>query len=185
MVKTYQILRPHDIPYRLLSFQFYFENENSHMMNIYHAAGMSLLYHIARRCYVIPGNEFYQLLKLQNTAEPHEPKYDHLLMKGIFGGQPEVEANLTIENEDIFNLLQQDNHLYKHICLYKLPEPGNDLVIFEEQKKVYHHFTCAGILKAAPEGYLLINADYHNSYDHFYPVINSWLGEETKLQPLT
>ena len=63
----------------------YFENQNTHIIDMYHAGGMNLVYNITKVCYVYPENEFYELLQLQNIEELHEPKYDWLLMKGMYG----------------------------------------------------------------------------------------------------
>jgi hypothetical protein len=185
MIKSFEIIRPADIPYRLLSFQFFFENINSHILNLYHAAGMNLIYHITKTCYLFPQNEFYQLLKLQNTEEPHEEKYNWILMKGIFDENPKIEADIEIENEKILDLLQPDNHFNKkRLHLHRLPEADNEIVISDKSTIIFHHFLCKEVLINTTHNSPFINMIYLLSYTNFYHIINLWFNKENKLMPL-
>jgi hypothetical protein len=187
MIKSLEIIRPADFPYRLIYFDFFFNTINSHILNIHHAAGMNFVYEQMKICYVFPQNEFYQLLRLQNTEEPHIQKYNWILMKGIFAGEPAIKADIQIENEEILDLLQQDNHLdKKHLYLYRLPERENDIVISEEMSTtVFHHFICNEAFISAPDSFPFINMIYLNSYNNLYHLLNLWFNEENKLMALS
>jgi hypothetical protein len=187
MLKSYEIIRPADVPYALLSFKFFFENINTHIVDMYHASGMNLVYNIEKTCYVPAKNEFYQLLKLQNKEEPHIQKYNWLLMKGIFSNVPKIEADIEIENEEIVNLLQPDNHFNKsQLLLHRLPEHGNEMVIADIVPiACFHHFVCNEVLPGSVNYSPFINLNYLNSYNSSYQAVNRWCNEETKLAPLT
>jgi hypothetical protein len=186
MIRSLEIIRPANIPYRLLDFDFFFNTINSHILNIHHLAGMNFIYQQMKMCYLFPQNEFYQLLKLQNTDEPHEAKYNWLVLKGVFGGAPGIAAGLDIENEEILEWLQPDNHFDKsHLHLFRMPERGNDIVIMDEMSvNSFHHFYCVDILQDPQNYFPLLRLHYLNSYTNFYQVINLWFNEENKLEAL-
>jgi hypothetical protein len=186
MLKSYEIIRPADVPYALLSFKFLFENMNTHIVDIYHASGMNLVYNIEKSCYLFPQNEFYQLLKLQNTGEPHIQKYNWLLVKGVFSDVPKIEAEIEIEDEEILSVLQPDNHFNKsQLFLHRLPEPGNEMVIADTSGTIFfHHFVCKEIVTGTTNYAPLISLSYLNSYHSQYQVVNLWSNEENKLAPL-
>ena len=186
MLKSYEIIRPADVPYALLSFKFFFENINTHIVDIYHASGMDLVYNIEKTCYLFHLNKFYQLLKLQNTDEPHIPKYNWLLVKGMFGEDAKIKAAIQIENEEILNLLQPDNNINKsHFFLHRLPEPRSDIVIADTSGTTrFHHFVCNEIVAGTMSHSPLISMNYLNSYYSDYQVVNLWCNEENKLEPL-
>ncbi|MGN6541520.1 MAG: hypothetical protein ACTHKY_12000 [Ginsengibacter sp.] len=186
MIKTFKIIRPQNIPDQLLSFKFFFENVNTHIVDLYHAGGMNLVYKIERSCYLAMQNEFYQLLQLENREEPHLQKYNWLLVKGMFAEEPKIKARIIIENLDSMNpFLEPDQFNGSYVFLNKLPEPGNELVILDKsEKKMYHHFLC----KEISEGFLdflpRINLFYLTTYSNLFEVINLWCNEENKLKPL-
>lgn len=187
MIKSFEILRPAGIPYRLLSFKFYFENVNTHILDLYHAAGMELVYFIAKSCYVFPQNEFYQLLQLQNTEELHEPKYNWLSVKGIFGEAPKTAAIIYIENEGLLNTQQPNHHFNKdQLFLNRLPEPGNDIVISDTMNdSLFYHFFCNEVTGSSMRLSPFISMIYLNSYANIHEIINLWFDEENKLLPLS
>jgi len=178
MIKSLEFVRPEDIPYMLLNFQFYFENENSHWINIYHAAGMQLVYHITKACYVFPQNCFYQLLQLHNKNEIHVPKYDWLLMKGAFEGIAKIKVGVVIENEDVFTTVHPEVQLEKTVLdLHRLPEEGNDIVIMDRkaERSIFYHFFCSSAPDLAESVY--IHLFYLNTYDSIDRVLDLWFDE--------
>ena len=183
---SFEIIRPAGIASRLLSFKFYFENMNTHIIDMVHAGGMDLVYDITKTCYVYPQNEFYELLELKNIEELHEAKYDWLLMKGMFGETGNTLVNIEIENEETLNLLHPHHDFDKRILyLSKLPEPGNEIVINDKTKtEIFHHFICNELLagtRAYPPSIIMT---YLNSYTSVDDVLNLWFDEENKLMPL-
>src|SRR6266498_5166269 len=185
MIKEFVILRPPDFPYRLVSLYGYFYN-NHHLINFYHAAGMNLIYEQTKICYVFPQNEFYQLLKLQNTQEPHDPKYNWLLMKGIFGGEPTIQAHIEIENEEILEQLHPDNDFdKKHLKLHRMLECDDEIAISDKTStKGFHHFLCNAVFSDILNYLPTISMTYLQFYKNLYPIINLWFDEENKLMPL-
>ena len=183
---SFEIIRPSGIASRLLSFKFYFENLNTHIIDMYHAAGMNLVYNITKTCYVYPQNEFYELLKLQNLKELHEPKYEWLLMQGMFGEKGNIAASIEIENEERLNLLHPNNDFDKKTLLIsKLPEPGNEIVINDKTKtEIFHQFLCNDVQAGTPTSSPSIIMTYLNSYTSVDDVLNLWFNEENKLKPL-
>jgi hypothetical protein len=143
---------------------------------MYHAGGMNLVYNLEKTCYVPAKNEFYQLLKLQNTEEPHIQKYNWLLMKGIFSDAPKIQTEIEIENEEIVNLLQPDNHFNKsQLLLHRLPEPGNEMVVADtSETTLFHHFVCNEVLPGSMNYLPLISMRYLNSYNSYYHAVNRW-----------
>jgi hypothetical protein len=180
MIKSFEILRPANIPYRLLSFQFFFENVNSPVVNFYHAAGMHLNYLQIRIAYAIQKNEFYQLLHLQNRDDPHEPKYDWLLMKGIFDEHQSIPVRVEIEDEKND---QQLPSVATEWLLHRLPHAGDELMVGTNGNTLYHHFVCNELSNEMP-GLPLMRLIYLNSYTRFHDILNSWFNEENKLLPL-
>jgi hypothetical protein len=176
MIKSLEVLLPIKFPYRLFSFKFFFENMNSHLLNMYHAAGMNLIYEQKKICYLFPQNEFYQLLKLQNIEEPHDPKYNSILIKGIFGEEPKIEADIEIENEEMLDILQPDNNLNRYqLSLHRLPEPENDIVITDKSKSSYfHHFSCREVLLTTSDHPSFISMIYLESCNDFYQIIQEF-----------
>lgn len=187
MIKSFEILRPAGIPYRLLSFKFYFENVNTHILDLYHAAGMELVYFITKSCYFFPQNEVYQLLQLQNTEELHEPKYNWLLIKVIFGEAPKTKATIHIENEELLNIKQPDHNFDKEqLFPNRLPESGNDIVISDTMKdSFFYHFYCNEVLPGSIGLPPFISIIYLNTYANPHEIINLWLNEEYQLSPLS
>lgn len=182
---SFEIIRPADIPSRLLSFKFYFENLNTHIIDLYHAGGMNLAYYINKLCYIFPQNEFYELLKLQNIEELHEPKYNWLLMKGMFAGQGNTAVDIEIENEETLNLLHPNNNFNKKsLFLSKLPEQENEIVIGDTDKNIFHHFLYIEVFAGSPGSRSFITMTYLNSYYDIYQIINLWFNDENKLLPL-
>src|SRR5690625_3392474 len=165
MVKSLEFIRPEGIPYTLLSVQFYFENENSHWINLYHAAGMQLVYNVTRICYVLPQNRFYELLQLQNTKALHEQKYNWLIMKGIFEGIPPIKLKWSIENEKLFSRIHPDTPADReYLYFHRMPERGNDIILSEgEEKPVFYHFFCNDI-HIVPNKEPAMNLFYLNAY---------------------
>ena len=181
---SFEIIRPDGIPSRLLSFKFYFENMNTHILDLYHAGGMNLVYNINKTCYVFPQNEFYELLKLQNIEELHEPRYNWLLMKGMFGEQGNLAVDIEIENEETLDLLHPNNSFNKkHLSISKLPEQENEMVIGDTNKNIFHHFLCNEV--SAGGRVPIINMTYLSSYYDISQIINLWFDEENKLLPLS
>jgi hypothetical protein len=182
MIKSYDVLWPADFPYRLMSFKFYFENVNTHMLNLYHAAGMNFIYEQIKICYLFPQNEFYQLLKLQNTQEPHSEKYNSILIKGVFADAPKTEADLEIENEQLLDVLHSGSHFNKHhLNLHRLPEAGNDMVFTDESRpSCFHHFVCSEFLSGIADRHPLIRLLYSGSCGDFFEIINPWLSDKDK-----
>jgi hypothetical protein len=180
MIKSYDVLWPADFPYRLMSFRFYFENVNTHMLNLYHAAGMNFIYEQIKICYVLPQNEFYQLLQLQNTEEPHNEKYNSILIRAVFGDEPKTEADLEIENEELMGILQPGARFNRHyLHLHRFPEAGNDMVLTDESRpSCFHHFVCSGILPGMPDERPVIRLVYSESCDGIFQIINPWLNDK-------
>lgn len=183
---SFEIIRPAGIASRLLSFKFYFENQNTHIIDMYHAGGMNLVYNITKVCYVYPENEFYELLQLQNIEELHEPKYDWLLMKGMYGERGSMATNIEIENEETLNLLHPNNNFdKKFLFVSKLPEPGNEIVINDKTKtNIQHHFLCNEVLAGTANYPPLIILTYLQSYPSVDDIINLWFDDENKFMPL-
>lgn len=189
MIKSYEVIRPLDFPYELIDFSFFFYNVETHIMNLHHAAGLDLVYEQKKMCYVFPQNEFYELLKLKNTEEPHASKYNWILMKGIFGGEPVFEATLNIENLDelLFVNLSEKKLNNKCLSLYHKPEPGNDIVISEQTNNAFlhYHLQCNSLAIVEPKSKLLVNAFYLGMSPDLRHIINSWFTEENKQMLLT
>ena len=183
---SFEIIRPTGIASRLLSFKFYFENMNTHIIDMVHAGGMNLVYNIAKTCYVYPQNKFYELLELKNKEELHEQKYEWLLMQGMFSEKGNIMVNIEIENEETLNLLHPNNNFDKRILyVSKLPEPGNEIVINDKMKtEIFHHFLCIEVLAGITVYPPSIIMTYLNSYTGVDDVLNLWFNEENKLMPL-
>ena len=183
---SFEIIRPTGIASRLLSFKFYFENMNTHIIDMVHAGGMNLVYNIAKTCYVYPQNEFYELLELKNKEELHKTKYEWLLLKGMFGERGNTLLNIEIENVETLNLLHPNNNFDKRILyVSKLPEPGNEIVINDKTKtEIFHHFSCNEVLAGTPAYPPSIIMTYLNSYIGVDDALNLWFNEENKLMPL-
>jgi len=159
----------------LLNFQFYFENENSHWINIYHAAGMRLVYHITHACYVFPQDCFYQLLQLHNKEATHIPKYDWLLMKGIFDGRASINISLVIENQDAFRVVEPHDEIGKMpLSLFRVPEEGDDIVVIGKRtdRFIFFHFFCCNLF-SSPEG-IAIHLFFLNAYDSIDHILDLW-----------
>jgi hypothetical protein len=188
MVKSFEIIRPVGFPYRLISFSFFFNTANTHIMNIHHAAGMDLIYEQVRMCYLFPDQEFYELLRLRNSGEPHDPKYNWILMKGIFGGEPVFDARLNVEYDGEITYLFYPGYDpgWEHFPLYRLPEPGNDMVMLgKDARPAFHHFQCSGLATGGPDEGPVVDLVYLNTYDKFSRIINQWFTEENKQMMLT
>ncbi|HEX5154033.1 MAG TPA: hypothetical protein VFW07_21450 [Parafilimonas sp.] len=184
MIKEFIILRPADFPYRLMSLVGYFYNDH-HLMNFYHAAGMELMYEQQKICYAIDEDNFYQLLKLKNTQEPHEAKYNWLVLKGIFGMPPGIEAQLKIENEEVLSS-EQKNFFKKLLPLHRMIERGDELAIHVENDfSILHHFKCNDVFRNNGAFLSTISVTYLGTYDHPYSIINLWFDEENKLMPMS
>ncbi|HVZ97256.1 MAG TPA: hypothetical protein VG847_10300 [Chitinophagaceae bacterium] len=182
---SYEILRPPDIPYRLLSFEFYFENANTRIVNLYHAAGMSLVYHIEKICYALPQNEFYELLKLQNISRLHDEKYNWLIMKVNFGEPPRMDAELLIEDPEDMNHLVPDDLTRARIKIGKLPEPGTEIILQDKTgKSLYYHLICEELLQNPAAQLPVIAAKFAGSFKSIAGIINLWCDEDNKLGPL-
>lgn len=183
---SFEIIRPAGIASRLLSFKFYFENMNTHIIDMYHAGGMNLVYDITKTCYVYPQNEFYELMELKNKEELHEAKYEWLLMKGMFGERGNSAVNIEIENEEKINLLHPNNNFdNRFLFVSKLPEPGNEIVINDKTKtEIFHHFLCTELLSGTPAYPPVIIMTYLDSYTGVDDVLNLWFDEENKLMAL-
>lgn len=183
---SFEIIRPAGIASRLLSFKFYFENMNTHIIDMYHAGGMNLVYNITKTCFVFPENVFYELLKLQNTEELHEVKYEWLLMKGMYGERGNMATHIEIENEETLNLLHPNNNFdKKFLYVSKLPEPGNEIVINDKTKtNIQHHFLCNEVLSGATDYPPLIIMAYLQSFSSIDDIINLWFNKENKLTAL-
>lgn len=183
---SFEIIRPAGIASRLLSFKFYFENMNTHIIDMVHAGGMNLVYDITKTCYVYPQNEFYELLELKNTEELHELRYNWLLMQGKFGIAGSQAVAIEIENEETLNLLHPNNSFdKKYLFISKMPEPGNEIVINDKTKTdIFHHFKCNEILARTSAYPASIIITYLNSYSSVDDVLNLWFDEENKLMPL-
>lgn len=183
---SFEIIRPAGIASRLLSFKFYFENMNTHIIDMVHAGGMNLVYNIAKTCYAYPQNEFYELLELKNKEEAHEVKYEWLLMKGMFGERGNALVNIEIENEETLNLLHPNNNFDKRILyVSKLPEPENEIVINDKTKtNIFHHFICDEVLAGTAAYPPSIIMSYLASYTGVDDVLNLWFNEENKLVAL-
>jgi hypothetical protein len=179
MIKSFEILRPAGIPYRLLSFEFFFENVNSPIVNFYHAAGMHLNYLQVRIAYAVSQHEFYQLLHLQNRDDPHEPKYDWLLMKANLDGNPGIPVRIEIESEEE----REAPSIVNEWMLHRLPKAGNELIITTSENTLHHHFVCSET-RSDMYGIPLLRLLYLNSYAKFYDILNTWFNEENKLLPL-
>jgi hypothetical protein len=183
MIKSLEVILPIDFPYRLVSFKFFFENYNTHTMNLYHAAGMNLIYEQTKMCYLFPQNEFYQLLELENTDEPHDEKYNWILMKGTYDNEPKIAADIKIENKEMLDNSQPGIHFDRQrFNLHRLPEPEDDIAISDQgESALFHHFSCREVLLT--EGYYpLIGMIYLQSYYNPAEIINRWLDEKDKLK---
>ena len=152
-----------------------------------HAAGMNLVYQIVKVCYVYPRNEFYELLQLQNTEEPHEAKYDWLLMKGMYGEGGNIKTDIQIENEETLHLLHPYNSFdKKSLYINKLPETRNEIIINDKIKaNIFHHFLCNEVLPGTTDYPPLIIMTYLKSYTSVDDVIDLWFNEENKLMAFT
>lgn len=179
MIKAFEIVRPANIPYRLLSFEFFFENVNSPTVNFYHAAGMHLNYLQRRIAYAIQEHEFYQLLHLQNRNDPHEPKYDWLLMKGIFDDHPSIPVRIEIEA----GAERQPPSIESEWFLHRLPGAQNEFIVDANENTLFHHFVCSEVVSDV-FGLPLLRLIYLNSYTRLNDILNSWFDEENKLLPL-
>jgi hypothetical protein len=185
MIKEFVILRPPDFPYRLISLYGYFYN-NHHLINFHHAVGMDLIYEQAKICYVFPQNEFYQLLKLQNSQEPHDSKYNWLVMKGIFAGEPAIDVYIEIENEEQLQQLYPDNYFNKRLKLHRMLENDDEITLTDNANtKVFHHFLCNAVFSDTLNYLPTISMTYLQSYKNIYPILNLWFDEENKLMPLS
>ena len=184
MATSFQIIRPANLPDRLLSFEFYFENANTRIVNLYHAAGMSLVYNIKRLCYVFPKNEFYELLQLQNTQETHDKKYNWLLMKGICSVTQQISLNLIFENsEDTFagNITHTSLH---EIKAWKIPDRGSEIILSTYSRSgVYEYFVCNELMDEDAKIPTIVTA-YLGTYTSINDIINLWFDNENKLEPL-
>lgn len=178
MVKSLEFIRPAGIPYSLLNFQFYFENENSRWINILHSAGMQLVYYKARTCYTFPQNEFYELLLLQNTEQLHETKYNWLVMKGVFEGVPSIKLRWAIENGKQFSRMHPENRLDREqFYFHRMPEPDNDIIISEgTSDPVFYHFFCSEVY-IDPNKESEINLYYLNTYSSVDQILDRWFDE--------
>jgi len=188
MVKSYNVLLPEDFPGSLVSFQFFFENYDSHIMNLYHAAGMNLVYELARACYAWPQHELYQLWLLENTQEQHLKKYEVLLMKGSFAGPPAIETRILVMHDgDAWDEETPPPFVGRRLRLHRLPEPGDDLVIADEARPgVIHHLRCTAVIPAPHRaGGPLIRTSYIATRYTLLEVINGWLDEDHRLRSLS
>ncbi|HTQ63187.1 MAG TPA: hypothetical protein VMI12_00220 [Puia sp.] len=175
MIKSLEILRPIDFPYRLFSFRFFFENINSHIINMHNVAGMDFIYEQIRICYVLPQNEFFQLLKLKNIEEPHQQKYETILMKGIFTKDDIIECKMSIENQKDYSSAY-NAAIENYIRLNKLPEIGDEIAIADKNAvNLFHHFSCFDIWHEGAKHLPLAKLVYLNSYNNLSEIINPWL----------
>jgi hypothetical protein len=183
MIQSYEVIRPAGFPYRLVNFQYYFNTENSRIINLHHAAGMDLVYEQVKICYLFPQNEFYQLLKLQNKEEPHPVYYNWIVLKGIFGGRAAIAAELNIENKETMEEVQPGHAITnKGLYLHRLPEINNDIVICDEQSKLpYYHFLCTKVV-TTPGAAPVIDLFYLQAYPGINQILNRWFDEENKLE---
>lgn len=182
MIKELIILRPADLPYRLMSLEGFFYNDH-HVINFYHAAGMHLVYKQVRICYVIGYNEYYQLLQLQNVQEPHLSKYNWLLLKGIYGTAPGMAVKLDTGQETAGILKQQGNLTNGCVYVHWMPDAGDEIALADEKTPAcFHYFRCDSITENAAL-YHTINVTYLNAYNNIYTIINGWFNEENQLMP--
>lgn len=179
MIKSFEILRPANIPYRLLSFEFFFENVNSPVVNFYHAAGMHLNYLQVRIAYALHQHEFYQLLHLQNRNEPHEPKYNWLLMKANLDDHPAIQTHIEIEAEEERPLPS----IASQWLVHRLPGVGSEMILSANENTLHHHFVCNEITNEMYD-IPLLRLSYLNSYTRFSDILNLWFNEENRLLPL-
>lgn len=185
MIKSFEVLLPKDFPYTLISFKFYFETYNTPIMNLYHAAGMNLLYEHIRICHLFPQNEFYQLSELRNTDEPHDEKYNLILMKGICDKGPKVPLDIDIENGELLDILRPGSQFNKHrLRLDRLPKPADDLLISDERPGLFHHFSCGEVFKALPNGVPCVRLVYVTSVNDPLDVVRSWFADRDTPAPL-
>ncbi|OQP60186.1 hypothetical protein A3860_34470 [Niastella vici] len=146
---------------------------------MYHAAGMNLVYEQVKMCYVFPQNEFYQFLKLQNTKELHDEKYNFLLIKGIFGEDAKLEIAIDIENEEVLNLMEPQHHFNSNrVSAHRLPEPNDDIFLGDTNNgTTYHHFLCYDIHSDIWAGVSDVSVRYVSSYDNLNRIICFWFDE--------
>lgn len=184
MIKTFEVLRPVNFPYHLIDFTFFFYNVNTHLMNFHHAAGIDFIYEQERICYVFPQNEFYELLRLKNREEPHDTKYDWLLLKGIFAGNPTLEARLNILNRD--ELLTENPSALgldgMALPLFRIPEHGNDIAILSKSDghDSYHCLEMQDITPGDQGGLPRMNVYYIGMSPTLTDIINLWFTDENK-----
>jgi hypothetical protein len=185
MIKAFDVLLPRDFPYALVSFQLYFENYGTGTVNLFHAAGMELIYEREQICYVYPENIFYQLLRLQNTAETHARKYELLVMKGWFEAVRE-QAKLEIVNPVMLDTLYSDHFFNSdRLQVRQLPRPGEHLALADlGELLIYHFFCCRETLPEVTTRQVpLIRLEYLRSCT-LLEIVNSWLEDSDKLQSL-
>lgn len=178
MIRSFDVLLPRDFPYALVNFRFYFQNYGTGTVNLYHAAGMELIYEQERMCFVLPGTAFFQLLRLQNTGEPHERKYELLLMKGWYDSA-KGKMDIEISNPDA--LISEWPHYDFDVCrqdMQRLPQPGEELALADRQQShMYHHFRCAEVARSAADDHRpLVRLEYLES-SSLLMIINDWLPE--------
>ena len=185
MVRSFDVLLPKDFPYALVNFRLYFQNYGTGTVNLYHAAGMELIYEQERICYVLPGDVFFQLLRLQNTGEPHERKYDVLLMKGWYDP---VKSRMDIEitNSDLMEALRPAYDIdSRWMEMPRLPEPGEELAVADRRDAtVYHHFICREVpARTAARLVPLVRLEYLESAT-LLEIVNAWLSDENRLDAI-
>lgn len=182
MIRSFDVLIPRDFPYALVSFQFYFYNYGSGTVNLYHAAGMELVYEQTRVCYVCPEGVFYQLLTLRNREEPHSAKYEMLLMKGWFDGAA-VEADLEVVNPGLLAIVCPKHGLdLTRLTVPELPKAGSELAIRDpDRRSVVHHFYCQEVLpRREGADRPLIRVEYLETMS-LLEVVNDWLDIDDRL----
>lgn len=185
MIKRFEVLRPVDFPYRLIDFQFLFYNIDTPLINLYHAAGMSLVYKIVRVTHVYEQNQAYQLWQLQNMQEPHDKKYNWILIKLVMDENPQIPVNIEIENEERLALLHPDYAVRKHLTVHKLPVIEDGIVLNNKTgMHVFHHFLCNNISQDVTYSLPVLNLIYLQSYYDINDILNLWMDEENGLKPL-
>jgi hypothetical protein len=144
---------------------------------------MSLVYFVEKICYVLPQNEFYELLRLENLEEPHNKKYNWLIMKGNFGTPPQIKASLIIDDRDEEKELHPEISS-DQITVGKLPALGNEIALRLPGKNVYDHFSCEDILQDPLNPIPMIVANFMGAFKSVKEIINLWCDAENKLLPL-
>lgn len=182
MIRSFDVLLPRDFPYALVNFRFYFQNYGTGTVNLYHAAGMELIYEQERICFVLPGVVFFQLLRLQNIDQPHERKYELLLMKGWYDSV-KAKMNIDISNRDLLESSWPGYDLDLHRQdMQRLPQSGDELAVADRRySQIHHHFRCQDVSVVGREGDgPLVRLEYLES-SSLLMIINGWLPEGEQL----